>query len=720
MRFVRGDYMLVTKKQNQFIYWITASCLIFMLAVILFTPFTVVKASTSDEAVSNLDTVGSQAGLVKADPKILVGKIIKVFLGFVGAIFFCIILYAGYVYMTSGGDPEKIRKAKQWMINGTIGLIIIFASYSIVSFIFNALTDKEGKYTITSTIPKGAGYGLSGNAFGEILSGTSPFPEQRDVPRNTVVVVSFKFPIDAISFIDPTGNYADCPAALGQCKVGDCPADKSVCGPINKANFKAFACKDMTDWPDGQAPGNCLNAVIADAPDEKLVGGYVLITEDRKTVVFNPYGNAVGDANYLGSSTEDVSYIVHLGDNLHKQEPAGVSIFNKPGGYFWRFTTGTLIDTTPPQVSLVIPRDQAGIDPEVKDGSLCTPGKDDGCSNPPKVFRNQIVIANFNEPVLPLFATNQTACNSGNNSLEAQLLVTGGDKAKPECETSHVPGNWLTGINQYRTVQFISSMECEGVTENSCGEKVFCLPSNKTLDGLIKAALVDADNPAAGIGTGIMDMAMNSLDGNKNGKADGPATDNYDWSFAVGSAIDLTPPAIQALSPMNASESVDPAVPIRATFNEGLEPSSVDAFVYLYGQGYQGWFDPNLEISDQDPPPVPSMNVINMTHGPFEAVPEGSEEDGPLYMPVIKSKVRDMRQNCFTSSRNDVPEGQEDDALTSLNANTNDASDCNHISDDFYGLSCCPLDDGATYLHTRFSPPADETPYECTMDGIER
>ena len=42
----------------------------------------------------------------------IIGGIINIFLGFLGVIFLCLSLYAGYLYMTAGGEEENIEKAK--------------------------------------------------------------------------------------------------------------------------------------------------------------------------------------------------------------------------------------------------------------------------------------------------------------------------------------------------------------------------------------------------------------------------------------------------------------------------------------------------------------------------------------------------------------------------------------------------------------------------------
>jgi len=70
---------------------------------------------------------------------IRIGNAIKGTLGLIGIAFVCIIVYAGFLWMTSGGDTKSVEKAKGWMINTTIGLVILLSAYAISAFVINAL-----------------------------------------------------------------------------------------------------------------------------------------------------------------------------------------------------------------------------------------------------------------------------------------------------------------------------------------------------------------------------------------------------------------------------------------------------------------------------------------------------------------------------------------------------------------------------------------------------
>ena len=69
----------------------------------------------------------------------IVGNVIKWVLGFLGLALLVIFIYAGFLYMTAGGDPEKTKKAKAWMKNAVIGLIIIILAYAISSYVVTTI-----------------------------------------------------------------------------------------------------------------------------------------------------------------------------------------------------------------------------------------------------------------------------------------------------------------------------------------------------------------------------------------------------------------------------------------------------------------------------------------------------------------------------------------------------------------------------------------------------
>ena len=70
--------------------------------------------------------------------------VINVLLGFLGIIAIVIILYGGFVWLTSGGNEEKVGQAKKIISAGIIGLVIIFVAYALATFVINQLMSATG------------------------------------------------------------------------------------------------------------------------------------------------------------------------------------------------------------------------------------------------------------------------------------------------------------------------------------------------------------------------------------------------------------------------------------------------------------------------------------------------------------------------------------------------------------------------------------------------
>ncbi|MAG29205.1 hypothetical protein CL632_03650, partial [bacterium] len=92
-----------------------------------------------------LNTSFQQVGVAgSSDIKGIIANIINITLGFLGIVAVIIILYAGYMWMTAGGNEEKVSKAKLILRNAIIGLVIILASWGIAAFIMSKLGDATG------------------------------------------------------------------------------------------------------------------------------------------------------------------------------------------------------------------------------------------------------------------------------------------------------------------------------------------------------------------------------------------------------------------------------------------------------------------------------------------------------------------------------------------------------------------------------------------------
>jgi type IV secretory pathway VirB2 component (pilin) len=89
----------------------------------------------------------AQAGTLAADPEACNGNdlneiiqlIVNAIIFVIGIVAVVMIILCGISYATSQGDPSKVKKGKDTILYGIIGLIIALLAYAIVNFVLGAL-----------------------------------------------------------------------------------------------------------------------------------------------------------------------------------------------------------------------------------------------------------------------------------------------------------------------------------------------------------------------------------------------------------------------------------------------------------------------------------------------------------------------------------------------------------------------------------------------------
>jgi hypothetical protein len=123
---------------------IAAFCLMAVAGSVSAAPTTPANPGTGNlyqkMSESSMATGYNGAGLSGGEVEQIVPNIIKNFLSVLGLIAVVLIIYAGFLWMTAGGNEEQVSKAKKLITNAVIGLIIIMAAYSIAYFVISRLS----------------------------------------------------------------------------------------------------------------------------------------------------------------------------------------------------------------------------------------------------------------------------------------------------------------------------------------------------------------------------------------------------------------------------------------------------------------------------------------------------------------------------------------------------------------------------------------------------
>lgn len=508
--------------------------------------------------------------------------------------------------MTAAGNEEKIAKAKKLLVNGAIGLIIILSSLAIVTFIINHIADSTG-YSGGYEWP-GPGPGPGGGPGNGVIE--SYYPTGREsgdqIPgRDVNVLITFRMKIK------PETIIADC-------ADDSCLQNGVYTGVLKSGAFKLL----YLPFSNGS---------------EEEISNITVSTRDKKIYKFNP-------ADFLPADNDLNNYRAWVGCGL--RDESGKSVFgnatNEPC-FSWSFRITNKLDRTPPYVVSVLPKD-----------------------NQTSVPINHIVQIKFSEPIDPLTVVGS---NDVSETMPPFIKI---NFTKIETGVTGIVNGTFSISNDYRIVEFITDDLCG---QNSCGGDVYCLPKDASIAAKIIAANVksepDTTKPFEAKNEpvdGVVDLANNSLNGNRDEEPQGNPGDNYSWIFSTSDKLDLTPPQLEKIVPngtsgANADPSgikvYNPNDPILATFsweninsttfsksmratsfikdNIYLSPvprvvnpttGAVDKEVFYYCYATD-----DLDYAGED------TNVLTIEH--FQLWPES------YYAPILDWGIQDILQNCF-------------------------------------------------------------------------
>jgi hypothetical protein len=198
---------------------------------------------------------------------------------------------------------------------------------------------------------------------------------------------------------------------------------------------------------------------------------------------------------------------------------------------------------------------------------------------------------------------------------------------------------------------------------------------------------------AAGTLNGIVDASLNSFDGDRSLTADGPLDyyndnysstdvlntnkkDNYRFSFYVNSTINLAPPQIKSIEPIQGQMGVNLADPVKITWNTLMMNSSLTTGVSNVSNGTTTVTHRLLNLKSL----TPSAIGYWVTNDNVDTVPLDGEPDETIswirhtpfsesmsYRAQAGSGVKDIYQNCFKPSAGPKCSSTDTNPATDIN-----------------------------------------------------
>lgn len=88
--------------------------------------------------------VGFDTNYQDGSLQVFIARIIQQLLTFLGIVFFLLVLYAGFMWMTAAGNEDQVGKARKILTTAAIGLAIVVLSYAITVFVMRAFLRGAG------------------------------------------------------------------------------------------------------------------------------------------------------------------------------------------------------------------------------------------------------------------------------------------------------------------------------------------------------------------------------------------------------------------------------------------------------------------------------------------------------------------------------------------------------------------------------------------------
>ena len=108
----------------------------FLVIVILITVFVILDTLPVFGQLNELEETAEVANIKgEENLPVVIGKIVGIALGLLGLILVIYLIIGGVMWMTSGGNEDRVKRAQSLIRNAIIGLVVVVLAYALAYFI---------------------------------------------------------------------------------------------------------------------------------------------------------------------------------------------------------------------------------------------------------------------------------------------------------------------------------------------------------------------------------------------------------------------------------------------------------------------------------------------------------------------------------------------------------------------------------------------------------
>ncbi len=270
-------------------------------------------------AVAQVNTSIEGIALSDRSPVEVILYLISWLLGILALLAVTYVLYGGFIWMTSGGNEDKIEKAKQILRNGLIGFVIVMSAWGIVLYLIGVVSAATGTGTTVSGSDGCVGCSTPGGGSSSFyVKSHTPESGATDVVLCTAIQATFSEYVDKDTVTEDSFNLR----IVGGAADGESCSTNASC---SSGICSSSSCSGTYVPSDIQfGPGDSTDVIVLVPENDYESGVTYLVTIE-------------GDGDNVVKS-EDTN-----GDEVDDRLTMDLD-------YTWTFTTGSDTDDTPPQV----------------------------------------------------------------------------------------------------------------------------------------------------------------------------------------------------------------------------------------------------------------------------------------------------------------------------------------------------------------------------------